>query len=94
MPKIVRRRLIEKGKDDVWRWLFWCPGCEEHHAFEEGRWTKSGTDDAPTFSPSLVSAPGTPRNCHLFVRAGKIQFLGDCWHGLKGQTVDLPECDW
>lgn len=30
--------------------------------------------------------------CHSFVRAGKIEFLGDCTHALKGQTVPLP--DW
>jgi len=29
--------------------------------------------------------------CHSFVRDGKIQFLDDCTHALKGQTVDLPE---
>ncbi|MCA0447652.1 MAG: ammonia monooxygenase [Bacteroidetes bacterium] len=28
--------------------------------------------------------------CHCFIREGRIQFLGDCWHELKGQTVDLP----
>lgn len=31
--------------------------------------------------------------CHSFVTDGKIQFLGDCTHELKGQTVDLPEWD-
>lgn len=30
--------------------------------------------------------------CHSFVRAGKIEFLGDCTHALAGQTVALP--DW
>lgn len=29
--------------------------------------------------------------CHSFVRGGKIQFLGDCTHALKNQTVDLPD---
>lgn len=31
------------------------------------------------------------RRCHSFVRAGQIQFLGDCSHALAGQTVPLPE---
>jgi hypothetical protein len=31
------------------------------------------------------------RTCHLFMTDGKIQFLGDCSHDLKGQTVDCPE---
>ena len=29
--------------------------------------------------------------CHHFIRDGKIQFLGDCTHALRGQTVDLPD---
>lgn len=29
--------------------------------------------------------------CHSFVTAGRIQFLGDCTHELRGQTVDLRE---
>lgn len=29
--------------------------------------------------------------CHSFVREGMIQFLGDCTHELKGQTVPLPD---
>ena len=28
--------------------------------------------------------------CHSFVRAGRIEFLGDCTHHLAGKTVDLP----
>ncbi len=29
--------------------------------------------------------------CHSFVRAGRIQFLDDCTHRLKGETVELPD---
>lgn len=32
------------------------------------------------------------RLCHTFVRAGRIEFLGDCTHALAGQTVEIP--DW
>jgi hypothetical protein len=28
--------------------------------------------------------------CHSFIRDGKIQFLSDCTHALKDQTVDIP----
>jgi len=31
--------------------------------------------------------------CHSFVRAGRIEFLGDSTHPLAGKTVDLPEWD-
>lgn len=30
--------------------------------------------------------------CHSFVIDGRIQFLGDCTHGMAGQAVPLP--DW
>ncbi|MBA6061528.1 MULTISPECIES: DUF6527 family protein [Pseudomonas] len=32
-----------------------------------------------------------PFVCHSFVTDGRIQYLGDCTHGLAGQTVELPE---
>ena len=54
--------------------------------------------DAPTFSPSInvrynfTQEDGGPDICHSFVKAGNIQFLGDCTHALAGQTVPLP--DW
>ena len=32
-----------------------------------------------------------PFVCHSFVREGQIQFLDDCTHALKGQTVELPD---
>lgn len=29
--------------------------------------------------------------CHLLLTDGQLQFLGDCTHGLAGQTVPLPD---
>ena len=71
------------------------------------QWTFNGNVDAPTFRPSLlvtwrVPPPREPddppdRICHSFITDGRIQFLGDCTHGLAGQTVPLPEwprVDW
>lgn len=31
--------------------------------------------------------------CHSFVRNGYIEFLGDCSHKLRGQTVELPDIE-
>ncbi|MEL7600579.1 MAG: DUF6527 family protein [Proteiniphilum sp.] len=28
--------------------------------------------------------------CHSFIRDGKIQFLSDCTHELKGKTIEIP----
>jgi hypothetical protein len=71
-------------------------------------WAFNGSMEAPTFTPSLLVRTGkyVPGHeafddegynlssiCHSFIREGKIQFLGDCTHALKNQTVDLPEVD-
>lgn len=48
--------------------------------------------DKPTFSPSLLCNGFDPKSrCHSFVKEGMIQFLDDCHHTLKGQTVEIPE---
>ncbi len=54
----------------------------------------TGTPDAPTLSPSLLvqyelGEEKTPYVCHSFIVDGRIQYLGDCTHPLKNQTVDL-----
>lgn len=88
----VNKQTGERGAM-VW---IWCPGCQEAHALEvenatKGCWTWNGSEEEPTFSPSLlVDWRGEDRRCHSFIREGKIQFLGDCTHSLKGQTVPLP----
>ena len=87
--------------------VFHCPGCGYSHPFHvapqrrEPRgdgspaplWEWNGSMDAPTFSPSLLVFGMVPeQRCHSFVREGKIEFLGDCFHELRGQTVEIP--DW
>jgi len=72
---------------------FYCPGCKCGHPFSVPRWSWDGNMEKPTFSPSLVCWPDDPSSrCHCFVRNGKIEFLSDCHHELRGMTVDIP--DW
>ncbi len=75
-------------------WWFHCPGCDDTHMYTVPRWTRSGTDEKPTFAPSLLvrygDKPGDKR-CHLFLRDGVLDFLGDCTHALAGQKVPIPE---
>jgi hypothetical protein len=57
-----------------------------------GGWEFDGDLQRPTFSPSfLVYADGFHPRCHSFVRAGKIEYLGDCDHAFAGQTLEIPE---
>ena len=88
----LRRAVCKDGSTAGW--IFHCPGCDEAHWFDAARWTKTGPDGAPTFSPSLVVAANDPaRRCHLFVREGQIQYLPDCHHRLAGKTVKMEETD-
>lgn len=41
--------------------------------------------------PGVGAFETRPSVCHSFVRAGKIEFLGDCTHALAGKTVPLPD---
>lgn len=74
---------------------FICPGCGFYHAFTIERadsgplWAWNGDMVKPTFSPSLLVNGSTENRCHLFVRDGNIEFLDDCWHGLRGKTVPM-----
>jgi hypothetical protein len=88
-------------------YTFFCPGCVRPHTLvTEGSaaWGFNGNLDRPTFTPSvLVTRQANPAaleefkeyrtelRCHSFVTDGQIQFLSDCTHTLKGQTVPLPE---
>lgn len=70
-----------------------CPGCNCLHGFDN-RWAFNGDFEKPTFSPSmLVNGGDLSSRCHSFVTDGKIQFLSDCFHKFKGQTVDLEDID-
>lgn len=85
-------------------YAFDCPGCGFLHLISDktsktpgATWEFNGNLDRPTFSPSYLLWNDDPvtkkrlRTCHSYIVDGKIQFLGDCTHELKGQTVDLPE---
>lgn len=88
MPRVTK---LSGTKDVLIGYLFRCPGCEEFHTFD-GNWAFNGDMDRPTFTPSLI-VTWTDHRCHSFVTDGRIQFLADCTHSLKGQTVDLPDMD-
>lgn len=73
---------------------YFCPGCGHEHAFSPFIHTYNDDGEKPTISPSLLhSNPQNHQTCHSFIKEGKIEFLSDCWHSLKGQIVELPEFD-
>jgi hypothetical protein len=44
-------------------------------------------------SKPVRGADGQPVKlvCHTFIKAGMVEFLGDCGHEFAGQTLPLPE---
>lgn len=100
MPK-VRESVDPDGKHRGW--VIFCPACGHGHQFDD-RWTFNGDMEKPTFRASMLSrwrgpvldpgknygtGPDVDHVCHSFVTDGRIEFLGDCTHELRGQTVDL-----
>lgn len=80
---------------------FKCPGCGWTHMLNTDPetspcWGFNGSVERPTLTPSInawreYGGNRETQRCHSFVTDGRIQFLGDCTHALKGQTIDLPE---
>ena len=102
----MARATVTVNQGKFYKWIIFCPGCECAHGMNKG-WSFNGDYDRPTFKPSILvrgqhgtRPDGTGSEddgtlvktvCHSFVTDGRIQFLGDCTHDLKGQTVDLPD---
>lgn len=96
MAKIKKAEYIgsDGKKHHHDQYLYMCSGCKYEHAFalkiEGGNHQFNMDLNNPTVSPSLVQGFVPGKMCHSFIRDGKIQFLSDCWHELRGQTVELP----
>lgn len=98
MAKAIRQ--INQDINKIVGYTIFCPGCKRTDTVwtaphdNQAVWGTNGDVDKPTFTPSILVWPDEPKNrCHSFVKDGKIQFLGDCFHKLKNQTVDLPEIE-
>jgi Family of unknown function (DUF6527) len=97
--RVKSTTALERFDGSLFVW-FHCPGCGSSHRLRVDPpdrhpcWTWNGDRLKPTFTPSILSAydsgPARERRvCHSFVTDGRIQFLSDCTHALRGQTVDL-----
>jgi hypothetical protein len=53
-----------------------------------GCWTWNGDTEKPTLRPSVLTN-GHDFRCHSWINDGNAQFLDDCSHNLRGQTVEL-----
>lgn len=71
------------------QYLFYCTGCETVHGFNS-TWKFNENMESPTVTPSLLTR-GNNEICHLYITDGKLVYLSDCTHKLKGQTIEIPE---
>lgn len=94
--------LAENNHGAIFVLAYFCPGCRNSHAVSVNghrnssgaTWKWNGSMERPTFTPSILCNKDVPEyRCHHFIRSGYIEFLNDCFHALKGQTVPLPEAE-
>ena len=77
--------------------IFYCPGCGSLQRLTKA-WSFNGDLEKPTINPSIKTSgyneeEGIKYICHSFVRSGKIEFLSDCTHAFRNETVDLPDIE-
>lgn len=96
MAKIKLLEHIYEGKKYHHdQYEYFCPGCGYTHVFalktEGGHHTWNNDYNKPTVAPSLVYNFRPESMCHSFIKDGAIQYLPDCTHQLRGETVELPD---
>jgi hypothetical protein len=97
----MKLKPVRSTYGDPYGHSFYCPGCKESHTIPTvgaHAWGFNGDVETPTFTPSIrvsytYGAERIEVVCHSFVESGKIRFLHDCTHALRGQTVELPQWD-
>jgi hypothetical protein len=76
------RQVLADGKPYGYEHL--CPGCKSSHIFvvEGGSGRKDA--DGKVIKPERTL-------CHYHLIKGRIRFLNDCEHELKGREIELPD---
>lgn len=100
MAKIKLLQHIDLETGEKWshdQFLYMCKGCGHEHAFAlksvGGNHDFNMDLNNPTVSPSLVANFSPGEMCHSFIKNGRIQYLNDCTHHLKGVTIELPDIE-
>lgn len=92
----TERTVVSVLENEPDHYIFWCLGCRCAHYFKVPPWIFNGDMEKPTVRASILvrgvvdaATDPTPTRCHLFLTDGRIDFLNDCTHHLKGQTVPM-----
>ena len=76
---------------------YWCVGCAHAHSVPAERWSWNKSIDVPTLHPSVRHYTTHPETkvettiCHYHLKAGVIEYCGDCQHDFKGQKIPLQD---
>lgn len=87
MGAVGKLRKVQTSEHQF-QYMFYCPGCECYHAFNE-TWKFNGNMEKPTVYPSLLSQ-GVIK-CHLFIEDGKLRYLSDSQHQYAGKTIEMVD---
>jgi hypothetical protein len=98
VSRVLRKWTDAKGRHGITWWCPGCR--HAHSVATDGGagpvWDFDGNLEAPTISPSfrkfIPAMPDHPRpeyraertTCHIWLKAGVIEFLNDCRHELRG----------
>lgn len=90
--KKILRSVEPAANDGGFRRTFWCPACEQAHAFNAS-WQLTGTEDKPTVRPSILVTGGDKGiSCHIVITDGMLAYQTDnCTHELAGQTIPMEK---
>lgn len=72
---------------------FYCPACKQWHSVNS-TWSWNLSLCSTTINPSIKVTSFNEQGetiCHLYVRDGRIEYLNDCTHELKDQTVKMVD---
>lgn len=88
---LLKKITTDINGNDIYS--FYCPGCEWTHHITSS-WQIENINDKPTVSPSVLTKGGSKEStCHLFIKAGMIQYLSDCGHKFAGQTIPMVDIE-
>ena len=86
---MAKFKKVPTGQEE-YQWQFNCAGCGYTHAITETIHWFNQDVNKPTLTLSVLYRSGNIC-CHSYIKEGKIEYLSDCTHQLKGQTIELPE---
>lgn len=91
----MKKILMEVKHGDKTDLVFYCPGCRRYHwvqinPMSKPSWRFNNDFVKPTVSPSIIVKNEAEETvCHLFIKAGNLEYMDDCAHDFKALVVPM-----